>query len=384
MYLSPEIAKDIVLNIGKVVDFEICIFDYQGVLVAGKNSSKTVGIDEDISKVIRTDFKLMLDRVTDYSRGVGVGKLLLPVSFDEKVVGVVSVLGLSANVLMFENVIKTIVELAMKGWQESTNNRQSRNNRLIMSIVDPLKYEPAIRDDLLCSLEPESDWVVIVFDLFRKEGGQELTPQLLQQALFSLRSDAEGDVVEVVNSRQLVMLKKIRVGLKGWDSQATVREIEALCKPLLRYSWLDFSVCCGNYYAEIERLSTSYQSAIRSLSIGKRLFPGKKIYCYSDMSLEVLLSSTSSDWTSDHLEKSYENLIYNDKNGCLQKTLKSLFGSNLNMGKTAEELHVHRNTLRYRLGKIQDYTGMDVNNIGNMFFLYSAFTLHRMGRISVA
>jgi carbohydrate diacid regulator len=43
----------------------------------------------------------------------------------------------------------------------------------------------------------------------------------------------------------------------------------------------------------------------------------------------------------------------------LLKTVKAYFAENLNLTKAAERLHIHRNTLIYRLGKIKDLTGLD-------------------------
>ena len=62
MYLNPEIAGEIVLNIDKVVDFEICIFDHQGILVGGENTAE-IGASVDVSNVISSGYKLLVDQV---------------------------------------------------------------------------------------------------------------------------------------------------------------------------------------------------------------------------------------------------------------------------------------------------------------------------------
>jgi len=74
--------------------------------------------------------------------------------------------------------------------------------------------------------------------------------------------------------------------------------------------------------------------------------------------------------------------MFRDKNNCLKNTLDSLFFSNLNIGKAADNLNIHRNTLRYRLDIIKECTGLDVTKLNNMFVLYSAVRLNRLTKVS--
>ena len=54
------------------------------------------------------------------------------------------------------------------------------------------------------------------------------------------------------------------------------------------------------------------------------------------------------------------NKILEDTEIC--ESLKSFFENNLNISETSRNTFVHRNTLVYRLDKIQKITGLDVRN----------------------
>lgn len=129
-------------------------------------------------------------------------------------------------------------------------------------------------------------------------------------------------------------------------------------------------------FSSIEDCSIYYEQALKSLEIGKILEPKKCIYQFQDiepynfiyMSKNKILKE---DFYNDSL---YILKKYDDKNSSeLYKTLYSYLKNNHNMTKTAEDMFIHRNTLRYRLEKISDIIGIDLDKDDNSFKLYYAF-----------
>lgn len=129
-------------------------------------------------------------------------------------------------------------------------------------------------------------------------------------------------------------------------------------------------------FSSIEDCSIYYEQAVKSLEIGKILEPEKCIYQFQDiepynfiyMSKNKILKE---DFYNDSL---YILKKYDDKNGSeLYITLYNYLKNNHNMTKTAEDMFIHRNTLRYRLEKISDIIGIDLDKDDNSFKLYYAF-----------
>lgn len=77
-------------------------------------------------------------------------------------------------------------------------------------------------------------------------------------------------------------------------------------------------------------------------------------------------------WSGSQLLADYEKLVQKDTNGSLQKTLQVYFAYNTDFALTAKNRYVHRNTLRYRLGKINDILDIDLKNLKDLFRLYMA------------
>lgn len=93
------------------------------------------------------------------------------------------------------------------------------------------------------------------------------------------------------------------------------------------------------------------------------------------MSLPVLLNSLNSGWTASEFSLPLNKLKAQDSNGILQKTLHAWFKHNLQMGNTAKALHIHRNTLEYRLTKVASITGLDIELLDDRLLMYIALQL---------
>jgi carbohydrate diacid regulator len=53
----------------------------------------------------------------------------------------------------------------------------------------------------------------------------------------------------------------------------------------------------------------------------------------------------------------------------MQKTVEKFFENSLNLSEAARNLYIHRNTLIYRLEKIQKITGLDLRNFEDAVLL---------------
>jgi DNA-binding PucR family transcriptional regulator len=65
------------------------------------------------------------------------------------------------------------------------------------------------------------------------------------------------------------------------------------------------------------------------------------------------------------------------KNSDLVHTLCQYLECGGNYDESANALHVHRSTLRYRLGRIADLTGFDLRNVDTRFNLHAATRVWR-------
>ncbi len=127
----------------------------------------------------------------------------------------------------------------------------------------------------------------------------------------------------------------------------------------------------------------SLEEAEQALMLGRQLFGPDRVLAFGDLGvyrLLVRLRETPELWT--FYRETLSKLADYDRrqDGELLKTLESYFSHLGNLRATSEALHVHRNTLLYRLERIQQISGLDLDNAEEYFALWLALRAHRVLR----
>ncbi len=124
---------------------------------------------------------------------------------------------------------------------------------------------------------------------------------------------------------------------------------------------------CGlsREFADIAQISSHFEQARISCEIGGKLYPEQTLCEYEDFSMEHSLILAARQLPAEALvSPQLRSLMDYDssKNAGLIETLKIYLDNINNLNGAAEALHIHRNTLFYRLRKIEDLTGWDLDS----------------------
>lgn len=118
----------------------------------------------------------------------------------------------------------------------------------------------------------------------------------------------------------------------------------------------------------ILNLKDQYDELLQFMKTGKKLFIGNHVYNKKDMLLEDFLGKVPRETRSGLVAKyrrTLENLDLESTN-----TVIAYVSNNMNLQKTAQELYIHRNTLNYRLAKLEKDFNLDLKNIRDLMVLY--------------
>jgi purine catabolism regulator len=126
---------------------------------------------------------------------------------------------------------------------------------------------------------------------------------------------------------------------------------------------------------------SSYQEALQAMDVGNRLKLSNQIVEFNSLGVYQLLR-TLEDIPSVRLfsKQIIGPLAKYDKDhrGSLVQTLEAYFNHHGNISQTAESLFVHRNTLLYRMERIQELTGQDINNAEMRLALHLSLNLWQL------
>lgn len=109
----------------------------------------------------------------------------------------------------------------------------------------------------------------------------------------------------------------------------------------------------------------SLRTAETLIELGKVFLPGQNTYTFKDLAIPMLTSGLPPQELSylmKHFNCSIDKIISNNE---LLVTARGFFKNNLNITDTSRSLYLHRNTLIYRLNKIQEITGFDLRNFND-------------------
>ena len=137
----------------------------------------------------------------------------------------------------------------------------------------------------------------------------------------------------------------------------------------------------GRAHSGLKGLQRSYAEADQALRAGQRLFGPGQTAAFAELGAYRVLAQLqgTAELRSFEQETLGELIDYDEKSGSqLLPTLEAFFGANGNLSKTAELLFVHRNTLMYRLKRIEELTGSTLDDPETRFNLQLALKMHHV------
>ncbi|MDO4622474.1 MAG: helix-turn-helix domain-containing protein [Eubacteriales bacterium] len=122
----------------------------------------------------------------------------------------------------------------------------------------------------------------------------------------------------------------------------------------------DAHIAYGTIVRELKEVSRSYKEARMALDVGKIFFDGRKIIAYSSLGIGRLIYQLPIPLCKMFIREIFANKSPDDFDEETLVTINKFFENNLNVSETSRQLYIHRNTLVYRLDKLQKSTGLDL------------------------
>ncbi len=207
---------------------------------------------------------------------------------------------------------------------------------------------------------------------------EDLDKQLHRLLIYALeKEEIEGVVVNALGS--LVTLVRV-------PGQGTENPLHRFGKELMQkmhrmiaaeLNKVPLYMACGDFCSNIERVSAGYLEAWETLDLGKKLYDRDFALAHNDMTSYHLVKRFLTTESSPKLyEQIYQPLLVydRDKGGELVLTLETYLECNFSRTKTAEKLHIHRNSLNYRLQKIEELLGKEIEQLDTFPLLLASIS----------
>lgn len=210
-----------------------------------------------------------------------------------------------------------------------------------------------------------SEWVVYVL---KTHGRRE---EACVETMKNLFSDREKDFLIEVDEQFMILIKDA----KGLDADKLEELAWMMSDNLQTEAMQQISVAYGKRAEQIGEIETSYQEARMALEIGDTFYSQNRVFSYRELSVGKIIYQMPVERCEELVSE-----VFGGKEETLDeedlKTVQRFFDNDLNISETARQMYVHRNTLVYRLERIEKAVGLDVRKFEDAM----KFRLALMGR----
>ena len=237
------------------------------------------------------------------------------------------------------------------GDKESRTNRINTAYRSILTGRLPVTELEALVNEF--SMQREGPRCVILMRM------TDAIPYSAADMLKNILPMEEGDVLVDISKPTAALIKTVSpaAGISEVSEFAAAMQETALSE-----EGLDITVGIGEIVQKVQELPISCRQANAAMDIGRLFRPQDSIHIYHSMILERFLAEIPQETAAR-----YHGLLFNRKTARLFSdemldTINMFLKKDLNLSDTARQMYIHRNTLVYRLDKVQQQTGLDLRS----------------------
>lgn len=352
MLITKELGQKIISRIGAYTDVDINIINLDGVIVSSTDTSRIDQIHYGAIEVIKTKKSLTItDENIDNYKGTKQG-INMPILHRGKIAGVVGVSGQPDDLNQITGLVRASVEIVLEQlyFQQQVYDQERRWNYWLQQVLHPRGYdERELAEEAKYSLQIDvhKGWRILVVYGDETEGKLHAVKRALEELyvepLFVLMY-LEKEIVIAVDE--------------------SVQQLDTIAQQIIKATGKSIRIGIGEVYDGIAGIRESYNEAKQVLTLSE----GIEVISYSkDWELARLVSSIP--------ETEFDRIctIYKERLNKLEdyylETIDTYFAMNLSIKETANRLHIHRNTLLYRLEQVKEKVGLDPRFLFDALFI---------------
>lgn len=178
------------------------------------------------------------------------------------------------------------------------------------------------------------------------------------ESVKSLFGGKSRDFITAVDEKSIIIVKELEEG-EGYP------EMDKLAHTImdtldLNKDGEDVHMAYGTIVNELKEVSRSYKEARMALDVGKIFFGDREVIAYSSLGIGRLIYQLPIPLCKMFIREIFDNKSPDDFDEETLVTIDKFFENSLNVSETSRQLYIHRNTLVYRMDKLQKSTGLDL------------------------
>lgn len=348
--LTEKLAQNIVDKMMGVVPYNINIMDEKGVIIGSGDRSRLGQLHQGAVTAVREEKLIVIHKSQDGAKpGIN-----MPIYFNETVIGVIGISGKPEEVQPFADIVKVTAELLVE--QKYAFNEKRVEERLKEEFLYQWTYNDCYDENLM-----------------HMANLNKVDLSINRRAVVIKRSD--NDTLRkikrfLLEDEYAIKLRFDQVLIFMKDNSKVNKRILGICESVDKI--IKVGVGLGQ-----EPMAKSVQQAIRAIEISEKLQLDNTICKYNELAFIDIIAANIDGNTFNPL---INKLTEEAKGISLIDTLITYIALNGEVNNVANELHIHRNSLNYRLKKIEEITNKNPRNLMDLLELFVACILYKLKR----
>ncbi len=174
-----------------------------------------------------------------------------------------------------------------------------------------------------------------------------------------------GDYITAVDETSVILIKALdrEPGMQT-DREKELQYLDQIAHTIVDMmnseAMLNVNVAYGTVVEELKDVSKSYKEAKMALDVGKIFYAEQNVSAYNKLGIGRLIYQLPVNLCKIFIEEIFGDNLPLDLDEETLTTINKFFENNLNVSETSRQLFVHRNTLVYRIEKLQKSSGLDI------------------------
>ena len=333
--VTTQVIQTCLDELKSITKVDLAVVDTEGVLVA-KNSER---------------FEIISERVTEFAASAADSQVLQGCQYlkiyDDGDPVFVLICGDSSQEYMIGKVAVANIQNLVVAYKE----RFDRNNFFQNLILDNLLLVDIFNRAKKLHIEIEKPRVVMLLEI---QSGKESYAMEYLRGMFTPHS---GDYVTAVDEKNIIVIKQLE---SATDYEAAKEIANMTVSMMNTEAMINVKLAYGTIVSELKEVSKSYKEAKMALDVGKIFYAEKDVVAYSTLGIGRLIYQLPVSLCEMFIEEIFGEEVPDDIDEETLITVNTFLDNNLNVSETARQLYVHRNTLLYRLEKLEKLTGLDI------------------------
>ena len=334
--ISNQILQDTIEGIKSITRIDLCVMDTEGKALA----STFTAADEYEDAVLAFVNSPAESQVLQ-------GYQFFKVSDDNQLEYIILAKGETDDVYMIGKIAAFQVQNLLVAYKERFDKDNFIKNLLLDNLLLVDIYNRAKK------LHIDTDVRRVVF-IIETKNEKDTNALETVRSLFSTKTK---DFITAVDEKNIILVKEVKPNETYEDMAKTANVIVDM---LNTEAMTQVHVAYGTVVNEIKEVSRSYKEAKMALDVGKIFYENRNIIAYSNLGIGRLNYQLPIPLCKMFIKEIFDGRSPDEFDEETLTTINKFFENSLNVSETSRQLYIHRNTLVYRLDKLQKSTGLDL------------------------